>query len=148
RPQAPRRPDAQAAAGQGGARLARRARRRARARRRRPPPPPIQQPKGTPMTTTDAPPTFDPAKVEAFAGQLMPILAGGLLSHLIDIGHRTGLFAAAAQGPGTSEEIAERAGLHERYVREWLSAMATSHIVEFDPTDQTFVLPPEHAALL
>ena len=44
---------------------------------------------------------FDPAKVEAFVGHLMPILKGGLLSYMIDIGDRTGLFAAAAQGPGT-----------------------------------------------
>jgi ubiquinone/menaquinone biosynthesis C-methylase UbiE len=98
--------------------------------------------------TTDTAPPFDPAKVEAFAGQLMPILGGSLISYLIDIGHRTGLFAAAAQGPGTSDEIADRAGLQERYVREWLSAMAVSRIVEFDPSDMTFVLPPEHAVLL
>ena len=37
---------------------------------------------------------------------------------MIDIGHRTGLFETAAQGPGTSAELAERAGLQERYVRE------------------------------
>jgi SAM-dependent methyltransferase len=97
------------------------------------------------VTTTE---TFDPAKVEEFAGRLMPILAGGLLSHMIDVGDRTGLFIAAAQGPGTSDEIAQRAGLHERYVREWLSAMATSGIVTFDAATQTFALPPEHAAML
>jgi SAM-dependent methyltransferase len=98
--------------------------------------------------TTEAAVPFDPAKVEAFAGRLMPMLMGGLLSYLVDIGDRTGLFAAAAKGPGTSDEIAERAGLHERYVREWLSAMATAGVVEYDPAAATFVLPPEHAALL
>jgi SAM-dependent methyltransferase len=99
------------------------------------------------MNVTETAP-FDPAKAEAFAGQMIGILQGGLLSHLIDIGHRTGLFLAAAGGPGTSAEIAERAGLQERYVREWLSAMATARIVTYDPATASFVLPPEHAALL
>ncbi len=98
------------------------------------------------MTTTDT--GFDPARVEAFAGQLMPILRGGLLSHMIDIGDRTGLFAAASQGPATSHALAGRAGLVERYVREWLGAMVTSGIITFDPSDGTYTLPAEHAVLL
>ena len=35
--------------------------------------------------------------------------------------------------PATSSEIAGAAGLNERYVREWLGAMATAGIVEYDP---------------
>ena len=91
---------------------------------------------------------FDPAKAEAFGGQVMGILAGGLLSLMVDVGHRTGLFAAAAQGWATSEQLADRAGLSERYVREWLGAMATAGIVEYDQASERFRLPPEHAALL
>lgn len=91
---------------------------------------------------------FDPEKVEAFAGKLGAILQGSLLNYLVEIGDRTGLFAAAVQGPATSAQLAERAGLHERYVREWLGAMATSGIVDYDPATETFVLPAEHAALL
>jgi DNA-binding IclR family transcriptional regulator len=49
------------------------------------------------------------------------------------IGHRTGLFDAMRNQPSmTSEEIAARAGLNERYVREWLGAMVTSGIVAVD----------------
>ena len=33
-------------------------------------------------------------------------------------------------------EIAEAAGLNERYVREWLGAMVTGGIVEYDAGDQ------------
>ena len=98
------------------------------------------------MTTTET--AFDPAKVEAFAGHLMPILKGGLLTFMIDIGDRTGLFAAAAQGAGTSQEVANRAGLQERYVREWLGAMVTGGIIDYKPADQTYMLAPEHAVLL
>ena len=97
------------------------------------------------MTATDT--AFNPAKVEAFAGQLMPTLAGALVSHMIDLGDRTGLLAASAGG-GTSQQIAERAGAQERYVREWLGCMAVAGIVEFDPSSDTYLLPAEHAVLL
>jgi SAM-dependent methyltransferase len=91
---------------------------------------------------------FDPAKAEAFGGRLMGILGGGLLSLMVDIGHRTGLFATAARGWMTSEDLSAKAGLNERYVREWLSAMTTAGIVDYDQTAETFRLPPEHAAVL
>jgi 2-polyprenyl-3-methyl-5-hydroxy-6-metoxy-1,4-benzoquinol methylase len=97
------------------------------------------------MTTTDT--KFDPAKVEAFAGKLLPILSHSMVSYMIDLGDRTGLFAATASG-GTSQEIAERAGLQERYVREWLGCMVTSAIVDYDPASGSYALPAEHAALL
>lgn len=95
------------------------------------------------MATT----TPDSAAVEAFAGRLLELYSGGLLTYLVDIGHRTGLFDATAAG-GTSEEIAGRAALHERYVREWLGAMATGGIVEYDPATATYRLPEAHAACL
>lgn len=100
------------------------------------------------MTATATETAFDPAKAEAFGGRLMSILAGSLLNSMVDIGHRTGLFAAAAEGWSTSEQLASRAGLTERYVREWLGAVTTGGIVEYDATNETFLLPPEHAALL
>jgi SAM-dependent methyltransferase len=97
------------------------------------------------MTMTDA---FDPAKAEAFGGRLMTIFGGSLLNSMVDIGHRTGLFTAAAAGWATSRELADRAGLDERYVREWLGAVTTGGIMEYDSTTETFLLPAEHAALL
>ena len=100
------------------------------------------------MTMTDARPAVDPAAVEAFAGQLLSIYSGSLLNYMIDLGHRTGLFAAAAQGPATSAELADRAGLTERYVREWLAATVTGGIVDYDAGAGTYWLPPERAACL
>jgi SAM-dependent methyltransferase len=97
---------------------------------------------------TGATETLDEARVEAFAGRLFELYTGGLLTFLVDIGHRTGLFAAAAAGPATSAELAARADLQERYVREWLGAMVTGGIVEHDPAAGTFHLPAEHAACL
>jgi hypothetical protein len=91
---------------------------------------------------------FDPAKARAFGQHMMGILSGGLLSLMIDIGHRTGLLVAAADGWATGEQLAARAGLTERYVREWLGAMAASGVVEYDQAGEAFRLPAEHAAVL
>lgn len=67
---------------------------------------------------------------------------------MIDVGYETGLIEAAAKGPRTSQQIANRAGLHERYVREWLGGMTTGGIFAYDPPSQTYSLPPEHAVML
>src|SRR5512133_3878228 len=92
--------------------------------------------------------TIDETRVQEFAGRLFGIYTGAMLSAMIDIGYRTGLFEAAAQGPASSPELARRAGLHERYVREWLGSMASSSIVEYDAASETYRLPSEHAACL
>ena len=71
-----------------------------------------------------------------------------MLNLMLKIGDDLGLFDAAAQGPASSQELAERAGLQERYVREWLGAMVTGGIFEYDADTCTYTLPPEHAGLL
>lgn len=91
---------------------------------------------------------MDEAKMGAFAQRMMDMYVGTILAYLLDIGERTKLFDAAATGPGTSAEIAERADLDERNVREVMSALATADIVEYDPATKQFTLPPEHAAVL
>jgi len=89
------------------------------------------------------------AKAQAFAERLLTILNDGAVSLMISIGHRTGLLDAMRDAPpSTSAEIAARAGLNERYVREWLGAMVTGRIVNIDPARNRFSLPPEHAAFL
>jgi 2-polyprenyl-3-methyl-5-hydroxy-6-metoxy-1,4-benzoquinol methylase len=50
--------------------------------------------------------------------------------------------------PSTADELARKAGLHERYVREWLGALVTSGIVEIDAETGRYRLPGEHAAFL
>ena len=86
---------------------------------------------------------------QLFAEKLINIMNGGALALMISIGHRTRLFDVMAQlPPSTSEQIATAAKLNERYVREWLGAVVTGGIVEYDPADRTFTLPIEHAAFL
>ncbi len=91
---------------------------------------------------------FDNTKSEAFAGKLLEIINGGCLSLMVSVGHKTGLFDTMSelQMPSTSEEIANRANLNERYVREWLGAMVVGGIVEYSTAKKRYSLPPEHAA--
>ena len=97
------------------------------------------------MTTME----LDKAKAEAFGGQMVGILNSGLLALMTSIGHRTGLFDRMSEmAPSTSQQIADAASLNERYVREWLGSMVTGRIIEYDPANGTYRLPPEHAASL
>ena len=92
---------------------------------------------------------FDAARAEAFEERLVGILNAGATNLMLSIGHRSGLFdAMAGMAAATSTEIAKRAGLQERYVREWLGAMTVSRIVEHDGEAGAYALPPEHAALV
>jgi 2-polyprenyl-3-methyl-5-hydroxy-6-metoxy-1,4-benzoquinol methylase len=91
----------------------------------------------------------DPERVEQLAGELLGALTAGATSLMISVGHRTGLFdTIAGLPPSTSAQVAAAAGLHERYVREWLGAMTTAQIVQHDPAQETYHLPAEHAAVL
>ena len=84
-----------------------------------------------------------------FADRLRELANSASLALMVSAGHRTGLFdTMSSLPPATSAEIAGNATLNERYVREWLAAMAAGRIVEHDPRTMTFSLPPEHAALL
>ena len=79
----------------------------------------------------------------------MGILNGGTLALMTSIGHQTGLFETlAALPPSTSRQIADVAGLNERYVREWLNTVATGKIVTYATENGTYALPAEHAAVL
>ena len=89
------------------------------------------------------------SKAEVFAAKMLGAVNGAGVALMTSIGHRTGLFdTLAALPPSSSAHIAAAAGLNERYVREWLGAMTTGGVVEYDPAQGTYHLPPEHAAFL
>jgi 2-polyprenyl-3-methyl-5-hydroxy-6-metoxy-1,4-benzoquinol methylase len=101
------------------------------------------------MTTQLLNTEFDAAKAEAFAGQLLEVLNAGGLALMVSIGHRTRLFDVMTElPPATSHQIADAAKLQERYVREWLNALTTGRMVDYDPVGRTYHLPAEHAAFL
>ena len=91
----------------------------------------------------------DETVAESFDERLLNILNNGAIASMLSIGHRTGLLDCMATLPSsTSAQIAAVAKLNERYVREWLGAMVTSRIVNYDSRNNCYVLPAEHAAFL
>lgn len=107
------------------------------------------EPATPPGATTLDPDELDDTRIEEVEGRLVDVLNHGALALMISLGHRTGLFDTLAQlGPTTIEELAAAAGLHERYVTEWLGAMTVGAIVDHDPQAGTYHLPPEQALLL
>jgi SAM-dependent methyltransferase len=92
---------------------------------------------------------LDKSTADAFAERTLQIINDAALALMMSIGHRTKLFDVMADRPGWSAgELAAAANLSERYVREWLGAMATGGVVSFDPRAERYTLPAEHAACL
>jgi SAM-dependent methyltransferase len=84
------------------------------------------------MTTLDQAPTAaaDPAPV---VERMIQILNDGAINVLGSIGHQLGLFDTLATLPwATSSQVADAAGLNERYVREWLGGVVTAGWVDYD----------------
>jgi ubiquinone/menaquinone biosynthesis C-methylase UbiE len=68
---------------------------------------------------------------------------------MLSIGHRTRIFDVMAQlPPSTVQEIASESNLNERYVKEWLGAMVTGRIIDYDSAANKFSLPKEKAQYL
>lgn len=104
---------------------------------------------GAYVMMTDCHLAIDTERTEVFEQRLQQMIHQGGLCLMISIGHRTGLLDVLAKMDcATSQEIAARAGLQERYVHDWLAAIASGGIVEHDEMFKAYRLPSEHAALL
>ena len=92
---------------------------------------------------------YNQQKAEQFSQSLVDVFNKSAIALALSLGHRCGLFEALAKLPAsTSQQIADAAGLNERYVREWLGTMVTGRVVNYFPDTKTYQLPEEHAAFL
>jgi SAM-dependent methyltransferase len=92
---------------------------------------------------------IDEAKLEAFMGQAVTDMGAIISAPLMVIGEKLGLYKAmAGAGPLSSQEVAERSGAAERYVREWLANQAAGGYVTYDPETDRYMLPDEQALAL
>ncbi len=67
---------------------------------------------------------------------------------MVALGVRLGLYGALkGAGPVTSDDLAAKTGLHERWLREWLRGQAAGGVIEYQGDDK-FELSPEVAMLL
>src|SRR3977135_2454589 len=89
---------------------------------------------------------IDEAKLEAFMGQAVTDMGAVVSAPLMLIGEKLGLYKAmAGAGPLSSQEVAERSGAAERYVREWLANQAAGGYGTYDPESERYTLADEHA---
>jgi SAM-dependent methyltransferase len=92
---------------------------------------------------------IDEAKLEAFMGRAVTDMGAIISAPLMVIGEKLGLYKAmAGAGPLSSQDVAERSGAAERYVREWLGNQAAGGYVTYDSETDRYTLPDEHALAL
>ena len=89
-------------------------------------------------------------RLRAFTYTVFSQLQGAVTAGMIHLGDRLGLYGAlaAADAPLTSSQLAESAGLDERWVREWLANQAAARLVECDDAVERFWLSGEGRAVL
>jgi 2-polyprenyl-3-methyl-5-hydroxy-6-metoxy-1,4-benzoquinol methylase len=87
-------------------------------------------------------------KIKAFAAVMTNDIGAAMQGALTYIGDRLGIFKALAAAPASAAELAERTGLNERYLREWLGAMTASRYVDYEPRAERYSISPEHAMIL
>jgi 2-polyprenyl-3-methyl-5-hydroxy-6-metoxy-1,4-benzoquinol methylase len=90
---------------------------------------------------------------DAFVERLFLANVAAMEVFSVYLGDRLGLYRALAEGgPATPPDLASRAGVDERYAREWLEQQAAAAILDVDdataPHERVFSLPPAHAEAL
>jgi 2-polyprenyl-3-methyl-5-hydroxy-6-metoxy-1,4-benzoquinol methylase len=93
---------------------------------------------------------IDEGKLNEFLGKVVTDVGSAMSAALVVLGDKLGLWRvmAAAGGPLSSTELAKRSETTERYVREWLNAMAAGGYVVYCTDTRTYLLPPEQAVAL
>lgn len=93
--------------------------------------------------------SIDPDKLKLYSFQLFSKLEGAVTAGMVYVGDQLGLYVAMkSAGVGlTTTELADRAGLNERWVREWAYNQAAAKLIEVDD-EERFALSAEGAAVL
>ncbi|WP_087002574.1 methyltransferase domain-containing protein [Rhizobium sullae] len=88
----------------------------------------------------------DIKKLNALVERLVGDVGAAVSGALVVLGDDLGLFKALADGePRDVARLAKETGLKERYLREWLSAMAAADYITYDEGTDRFHLTPEQA---
>ena len=91
---------------------------------------------------------IDVEKAKKTAEHVFGILGGAVVSAMIYLGDRMDLYRKmSGAGALTSEELAHKTGLHERWVREWLYGQAAANLIDYRG-ESRFELSPENALVL
>jgi SAM-dependent methyltransferase len=96
----------------------------------------------------------DPDRLKFYSFAVFTQLSGAVTAGMIHLGDKLGLYTALAESDAsmTTAELAERAGLDERWVREWAYNQAAAKLIAVETTgasgDERFWLTPEAIAVL
>ncbi|MDE0643412.1 MAG: class I SAM-dependent methyltransferase [bacterium] len=78
--------------------------------------------------------TVDPDRLKQYLLKVWQYKQGEMVSLMVHLGDRLGLYQAMAGGAEmTSHQLAERTGLSERWVREWLHSQSAAGLIERTP---------------
>lgn len=91
---------------------------------------------------------MDEQRLNQFVGQMLGDLGGAFGIALVRMGTTLGLYDLIdSEGPITSDALAAKAGVTERYLREWLAYHAASGYVTYEPGSETYRFSPEQRAV-
>lgn len=94
----------------------------------------------------------DPDKLKQFSFLLFSKLEGAVTSGMVHLGDKLGLYQVLAEtdAPVSSTELAQKSGLNERWIREWLHNQGAAKLLVHhdDGGDGRFSLSPEGNAVL
>ncbi len=92
--------------------------------------------------------TINESRLHNLLGKMVSDMGAAAAAPLVILGDKLGLYRALADdGPLTTEQLADRTGTTERYVREWCAAQAGSGYIDFDPHENTFSMSPEQQSV-
>lgn len=93
--------------------------------------------------------TINQTVLEDHAHRLLTELSAGYGGVMVSIGAKLGLYKAMdGAGPLTSQELADRTGCAERYIREWLNTQVSGEYVVYHPATNRYELTPELGVIL
>jgi ubiquinone/menaquinone biosynthesis C-methylase UbiE len=86
---------------------------------------------------------------EEFAGQVIGDVSATFSGVMTNLGHRLGIYKSMAfAGRLTSTQLAEKVGLAERYLREWLNNQVAGGYLLYDPSNFSYELPDQYVPVL
>jgi len=90
----------------------------------------------------------DETKLNEMIGKVIADIGATFHAPLVLIGEKLGLFKQLASGKMTAEELAAKTNTAERYVQEWLPAMASGGYASYDVEAEKYYLTEEQTMVL
>jgi SAM-dependent methyltransferase len=91
---------------------------------------------------------LEQSKLDELLHQMVGDMGAAAVAPLVVLGDKLGLYKKiAADGPLTTQDLADGTDTDERYVREWCSAQAGFGYIDYDAATECFAMSPEQQAV-